>query len=226
MKKELLLALKRPVREGVELARGGTLFLDEIGDMPLPFCSQNYSVSLKTKTVQRVGGNEEIGVDFRLICATHQNIQSRVDEGAFRADLFYRINVFPINVPSLAERNVDIPLIANAIIAQLLESNRGKIPQLDDSALSELSRYTWPGNVRELRNVLERAMVMFPEQRVTASHVRDNLLKMKMPQHSEEMDALWEASRDLCGVDITNDAENHHCLTHPTIPIGSATLNK
>ena len=128
----------------VELARGGTLFLDEIGDMPLPLQSKLLRV-LENKTVQRVGGNEEIGVDFRLICATHQNIQSRVDEGAFRADLFYRINVFPINVPSLAERNVDIPLIANAIIAQLLESNRGKIPQLDDSALSELSRYTWPG---------------------------------------------------------------------------------
>ena len=198
----------------VELARGGTLFLDEIGDMPLPLQSKLLRV-LENKTVQRVGGNEEIGVDFRLICATHQNIQSRVDEGAFRADLFYRINVFPINVPSLAERNVDIPLIANAIIAQLLESNRGKIPQLDDSAFSELSRYTWPGNVRELRNVLERAMVMFPEQRVTASHVRDNLLKMKVPHHSEEMEALWEASRDLCGVDITNDA-GEPPLPHPS----------
>ena len=154
-------------REGrVELARGGTLFLDEIGDMPLPLQSKLLRV-LENRTVQRVGGNDEIEVDFRLVCATHQNIQARVDEGAFRADLFYRINVFPIQVPSLAERQVDIPLIAAAMIDYLAETGAGKSPELDESALTELSRYPWPGNVRELRNVLERAVVMFPDQTVS-----------------------------------------------------------
>ena len=201
-------------REGrVELARGGTLFLDEIGDMPLPLQSKLLRV-LENRTVQRVGGNDEIEVNFRLVCATHQNIQARVDEGAFRADLFYRINVFPIQVPSLAERQVDIPLIAAAMIDHLAETGAGKPPELDESALTELSRYPWPGNVRELRNVLERAVVMFPDQTVSSTQVRENLLRMKAPDRAEEMSALWEASQDLMGIDIAQDSSEPP-LPHP-----------
>jgi sigma-54 specific flagellar transcriptional regulator A len=197
----------------VELARGGTLFLDEIGDMPLPLQTKLLRV-LEDRKVQRVGGNDEIAVDFRLVCATHQNIQSRVDEGAFRADLFYRINVFPVQVPSLAERHVDIPLIAAAIMNSLATAQNSTAPTLDDSAMAELSRYTWPGNVRELRNVLERAMVMFPSQPITATQVRDNLLRMKAPDRAEEMDALWEASQGLGGVDIMTESSEPP-LPHP-----------
>ena len=201
-------------REGrVELAKGGTLFLDEIGDMPLPLQSKLLRV-LENRTVQRVGGNDEIEVDFRLVCATHQDIQARVDDGAFRADLYYRINVFPIQVPSLAERQVDIPLIAAAIIAQLAEAREGTVPRLDDTAMGELARYPWPGNVRELRNVLERAMVMFPEQTVTANQVRENLLRMKAPDRTEEMDALWEASQGLSGIDLAQES-GEPPLPHP-----------
>ena len=201
-------------REGrVELAKGGTLFLDEIGDMPLPLQTKLLRV-LENRTVQRVGGNDEIEVDFRLVCATHQNIQSRVDDGAFRADLYYRINVFPIQVPSLAERHVDIPLIASTILAQLAEARGGSTPNLDDSAIAELSRYPWPGNVRELRNVLERATVMFPRQTITASQVRENLLRMKAPSHAEEMDALWDASKGLGGIDLAQEV-GEPPLPHP-----------
>ena len=201
-------------REGrVELAEGGTLFLDEIGDMPLPLQTKLLRV-LEDRKVQRVGGNDEIDVDFRLVCATHQNIQARVDEGAFRADLFFRINVFPVQVPTLAERQVDIPLIAAAILKTLAMSQEASIPVLDDSAMAELSRYTWPGNVRELRNVLERAVVMFPNQPVTASQVRENLLRMKAPDRTEELDALWEASQGLGGVDIANET-GEPPLPHP-----------
>ena len=111
-------------REGrVELARGGTLFLDEIGDMPLPLQSKLLRV-LENRTVQRIGGNKEIEVDFRLVCATHQDIQKRVDEGTFRADLYYRINVFSNPVPSLVERKVDIPLIVSAIMTQMSKTGR------------------------------------------------------------------------------------------------------
>lgn len=201
-------------REGrVELARGGTLFLDEIGDMPLSLQSKLLRV-LENRTVQRVGGNDEIKVDFRLVCATHQNIQARVDDGAFRADLFYRINVFPIQVPSLAERHVDIPQIAAAILAQLTSVRPQEAPSLDDSALGELSRYPWPGNVRELRNVLERAIVMFPKQTVSSAQVRENLLRMKAPDRAEEMDALWEASQDLGGIDLIQET-GEPPLPHP-----------
>ena len=201
-------------REGrVELAKGGTLFLDEIGDMPLPLQSKLLRV-LENRKIQRVGGNNEIEVDFRLVCATHQNIKARVDEGAFRADLYYRINVFPIHVPSLAERLVDIPQIASAIMEQLANGSGGMVPNFDESAFGELARYPWPGNVRELRNVLERAIVMFRDQTVTASHVRDNLLRMKAPERSEEMEALWDASQELSGIDITNDSSEPP-LPHP-----------
>ena len=201
-------------REGrVELAKGGTLFLDEIGDMPLPLQSKLLRV-LENRKIQRVGGNHEIEVDFRLVCATHQNIKARVDEGAFRADLYYRINVFPIHVPSLAERQVDIPQIACAVMEQLANASGGTVPNLDESALGELARYPWPGNVRELRNVLERAIVMFPDQTVTATQVRENLLRMKAPERSEEMEALWDASQELSGIDIVNDSSEPP-LPHP-----------
>ena len=201
-------------REGrVELARGGTLFLDEIGDMPLPLQTKLLRV-LENRTVQRVGGNNEIEVDFRLVCATHQNIQERVDDGAFRADLYYRINVFPIQVPSLAKRQVDIPLIVGAIMEQLADGRKDRAPVMDNSALTELSRYPWPGNVRELRNVLERAMVMFPQKAVTGTQVRENLLRMKAPDQAEEMDALWEASQGLSGIDLAQEA-GETPLPHP-----------
>lgn len=201
-------------REGrVEIAQGGTLFLDEIGDMPLPLQTKLLRV-LENRTIQRVGGNDEIEVDFRLVCATHQNIQGRVDEGGFRADLFFRINVFPIQVPTLAERHVDIPLIAEAILSQMAGDYTEQLPVMEDTAMTELSRYPWPGNVRELRNVLERALVMFGGQPVTANEVRDNLLRLKAPDHGEEMDALWEASRGLTGVDLVRET-NEPPLPHP-----------
>ena len=129
---------------------------------------------LEQRVIQRVGSNEEIAVDFRLVCATHQNMQIKIDEGAFRSDLFYRINVFPIQVPSLAERAVDIPNLVKAILEQLQASVS---PQFDDTGLAELSKYPWPGNVRELRNVIERANVLFKDSVITSKHVRENLLR-------------------------------------------------
>ena len=188
-------------REGrVELAKGGTLFLDEIGDMPLPLQTKLLRV-LENRTVQRVGGNDEIEVDFRLVCATHQNIQSRVDDGAFRADLYYRINVFPIQVPSLAERHVDIPLIASTILAQLAEARGGSTANLDDSAMSELSRYPWPGNVREMINKVKRAIIMADGKRITAEDLvlplegcdTDFQLNLRQVREAAERKAIIQA---------------------------------
>ncbi len=195
---------EKPRKGRVELASGGTLFLDEIGDMPLSLQSKLLRV-LESRSIQPVGGNEEREVDFRLVCATHKNIQESVNEGSFRADLFFRINVFPLQVPTLAERHVDVPLIAEAILAQLATDIGAEIPILDESALTELSRYTWPGNVRELRNVLERAVVMFPKQPVSSIEVRENLLRLKAPRREDELDALWEASQDLSGVNAGDE---------------------
>ena len=114
-------------------------------------------------------------------------MQVKIDEGAFRTDLFYRINVFPIQVPSLAERAVDIPNLVKAISKQL---QAAVSPQFDETGLAELSKYSWPGNVRELRNVIERARVLFKDSVITSKHVRENLLRLKVPEREEEQARL------------------------------------
>ena len=198
-----------------EMANGGTLFLDEIGDMPLALQSKLLR-ALEDKAIQRVGGGDDVPVDFRLICATHQKIEQKVDEGSFRADLYFRINVFPLQVPTLAERSVDIPLIAEAILRQMTADQNIVKPQLDESAWSELSRYPWPGNIRELRNVLERAAVLFVGQAITGTHVKENLLRLKVPDRREEQDALWTASEDLMGIDGGTSSMVEQPLPHPS----------
>ncbi len=178
-----------------EQSSGGTLFLDEIGDMPLSLQSKLLR-ALENKTIQRVGGDKEIKIDLRLICATHQNIEKFVDDGKFRADLYFRINVFPIVVPNLAERIADIPVIVNFMLNELKQ--RGdNIPTFEQSAFQELGRYNWPGNIRELRNVVERACVLFPNSSITGSNVKENLLKLKVPDPQIEKDTIWEETSNL-----------------------------
>ncbi|GIS06536.1 MAG: hypothetical protein CM15mP109_12920 [Candidatus Dadabacteria bacterium] len=176
-----------------EQADGGTLFLDEIGDMPMPLQSKLLR-ALEQRTIQRVGGSDEIEVDFRLVCATHQNIESKIDEGLFRSDLFYRINVFPVQVPPLASRAVDIPDLVEAISAQTQSLAK---PNFDETGFMELSKYSWPGNVRELRNVIERASVLFPDSKINSKNVRENLLRLKVPDRADEQELLWDATADL-----------------------------
>ena len=176
-----------------EQAHKGTLFLDEIGDMAMPLQSKLLR-ALEQRVIQRVGGNEEIVIDFRLVCATHQHIESKIDEGLFRSDLFYRINVFPVQVPSLAERAVDIPELVQAIGSQITGMPS---PRFDESGLAELAKYPWPGNVRELRNVIERASVLFKDAKINKKHVRENLLRLKVPDREEEQALLWDATADI-----------------------------
>ena len=178
-----------------EQSSGGTLFLDEIGDMPLSLQSKLLR-ALENKTIQRVGGDKEIKIDLRLICATHQNIEKYVEDGKFRADLYFRINVFPIIVPNLAERIVDLPVIVNFMLTDL-KSQGENIPEFDQSAFQELGRYNWPGNIRELRNVIERASVLFPNQNITGKNVLENLLRLKVPDPQIEKNAMWEATSNL-----------------------------
>ncbi|MBT5799403.1 MAG: sigma-54-dependent Fis family transcriptional regulator [Alphaproteobacteria bacterium] len=196
-----------------EQAHGGTLFLDEIGDMAVALQSKLLR-ALEQRIIQRVGGNEEIEIDFRLVCATHQNIEAKIDEGSFRSDLYYRINVFPVQVPSLAERAVDIPDLVEAMGQKMINAS---LPKFDDSGLTELSKYPWPGNVRELRNVIERASVLFQDSRITSKHVRENLLRLKVPDREEEQSLLWDATADLMTEDdfqVLPDVEKP--IPHPT----------
>ncbi len=192
-----------------EQAAGGTLFLDEIGDMPIALQSKLLR-ALEDKSIQRVGGNKTIKIDFRLVCATHQDLNVKVDRGDFRADLFYRINVFPIDVPRLSDRAVDIPLILTKILGdfEFFEESDESLPIFEDTALTALQKYTWPGNVRELKNLIERACVLFSGKSINSEHVKNNLLKIKAPEHSEESTALWDAAADLVGIPIDQNDDS------------------
>ncbi|MDC3068100.1 sigma-54 dependent transcriptional regulator [Paracoccaceae bacterium] len=187
-----------------EQADRGTIFLDEIGDMPLPLQSKLLRV-LEGRRIQRVGSNKEINVDFRLVCATHQDLNRKVEKGEFRADLYYRINVFPVEVPTLAMRTVDVPILIAGIIEKLKFAGQNVNVKFNDDALKVLANYSWPGNVRELRNVVERATVLFNERTVTGENVKENLLRLKVPDPQEEQDELWAASADLVDVSKVTD---------------------
>tara|TARA_B100000674_G_C37936954_1_gene960752 strand:+ start:770 stop:1846 length:1077 start_codon:yes stop_codon:yes gene_type:complete len=204
-------------REGrFEASHNGTLFLDEIGDMPLPLQAKLLR-AIETKKIQRVGGKGEIDLDLRLICATHQNIEKKIEEGLFRADLFYRINVFPIEIPTLAERKEDIPELVEHILNEI-NKDKSSLPSFEDSAFSALKQYIWPGNVRELRNVIERSTIIFASKKITAKNIKENLLKINLPDVKEEKKIIWEMTSDLAEVNdnLTNSSpESKDSMPHP-----------
>ena len=143
-----------------ELAEGGTLFLDEIGDMPLPMQVKLLRV-LQERTFERVGSNRTQSADVRIIAATHKNLEKMIEEGTFREDLYYRLNVFPIEMAPLRERVEDIPLLMNELISRMEHEKRGSI-RFNSAAIMSLCRHDWPGNVRELANLVERMAIMHP----------------------------------------------------------------
>lgn len=143
-----------------ELADGGTLFLDEIGDMPLNMQVKLLRV-LQERCFERVGSNKSIEVDVRIIAATHRDLEVEIEKGSFREDLFYRLNVFPIEMPSLSARAEDIPLLINELVGRIEGQNRGSL-HLMPSAIEKLCEYKWPGNVRELANLIERLAILYP----------------------------------------------------------------
>ncbi len=143
-----------------ELAEGGTLFLDEIGDMSLHMQVKLLRV-LQERTFERVGSNKSITANVRIVAATHRDLESAIREGKFREDLFYRLNVFPIEMPPLRDRLEDIPLLVKELITRLEHDGRGSV-RLTQNAMMALCQYNWPGNVRELANMVERLVIMFP----------------------------------------------------------------
>ena len=143
-----------------EQADGGTLFLDEIGDMPLPMQVKLLRV-LQERTFERVGSNKTQNVDVRIIAATHKNLEKMIEDGTFREDLYYRLNVFPIEMAPLRERVEDIALLLNELISRMEHEKRGSI-RFNSAAIMSLCRHDWPGNVRELANLVERLAIMHP----------------------------------------------------------------
>lgn len=143
-----------------EMAQGGTLFLDEIGDMPLDMQVKILRV-LQERNYERVGGNKTFETDVRIIAATHKNLDEMIADGSFREDLYYRLNVFPIEVPALRERVEDIPLLLNELITRLENEKRGSI-RFNSAAIMSLCRHEWAGNVREMANLVERMAILHP----------------------------------------------------------------
>ncbi len=147
-----------------EMAEGGTLFLDEIGDMPLSMQVKLLRV-LQERTFERVGGNKTLHCDVRVIAATHRHLEEEIQNNRFREDLFYRLNVFPIEMPPLKHRTDDIPVLIEDLITRMVQGNRGFV-KLTPNALATLMHYEWPGNVRELANLIERLAIIYPKSQV------------------------------------------------------------
>lgn len=143
-----------------EMADGGTLFLDEIGDMSLSMQVKLLRV-LQERSFERVGSNTCINVNVRILAATHVNLEDAINEGRFREDLYYRLNVFPIETPPLRQRTEDLPLLVNDLVERLDHEGRGSI-RLTQDCIDSLSQYNWPGNVRELANLIERLSILYP----------------------------------------------------------------
>jgi sigma-54 dependent transcriptional regulator, flagellar regulatory protein len=143
-----------------EMAEGGTLFLDEIGDMPLNMQVKILRV-LQERCYEKVGSNKTQSVDVRIIAATHRNLESMIIDGTFREDLFYRLNVFPIELPALKDRAEDIPLLMNELVSRMESEQRGSI-RFNSAAIMSLCQHQWSGNVRELANLVERMAILHP----------------------------------------------------------------
>ncbi len=178
-----------------ELAEGGTLFLDEIGDMPQPMQVKLLRV-LQERTFERVGGSKSIKANVRIIAATHQDLEEMIKAGSFREDLYYRLNVFPIDTPSLRERKEDIPLLMKELLTRF-EHDQGKTVRFTEKAIESLMEHPWHGNVRELSNLIERMLIMYAEQIVDVAelpykyqHIDVEVYNPEYPEELQEQDVI------------------------------------
>ena len=172
-----------------ELAEGGTLFLDEIGDMPLQMQVKMLRV-LQERTFERVGGIKPVKCDVRVIAATHRDLEQMVEQEKFREDLFYRLNVFPIETPALRDRKEDIPLLLQELVSRVEKENSANI-KFTENALISLMEHHWAGNVRELSNLVERLTIMYPNQIVDVAQLPRKYQHLDVddyqPDYPEEM---------------------------------------
>jgi len=180
----------------IESAQGGTLFLDEITTLNPSLQSKLLRV-LQERTVQRVGGRSSRKIDFRLICATNEDLEDLVKKGRFREDLYYRINVVPVTVPPLRDRDGDVPLLADHFLRIYCAASKKPLKSMQPDVLETLEDYPWPGNVRELENLIQRLVVMVTGPNITVEHLPQHLLQhsasgqeaMLIPEEGVDFDA-------------------------------------
>lgn len=173
-------------KEGLfQAAQGGTLFLDEVADLPLHM-QVKLLRAIQEKSVRPIGAQKEMPIDVRILSATHKNLAELVHQGDFRQDLFYRINVIELHVPSLRERPEDIPLLADFILGKLTQHSGSAVPRLSDAAQQTLAHYPFPGNVRELENILERAITLCEGNIIQADDLQLPLTETTAPATQDE----------------------------------------
>lgn len=190
-----------------ELAEGGTLFLDEIGDMPLQMQVKLLRV-LQERVFERVGGSKPIHTNVRVIAATHRELETMIANGEFREDLFYRLNVFPVEMPALCERKDDIPLLLQELVSRVYNEGRGKV-RFTQRAIESLKEHSWSGNVRELSNLVERLTILYPGGLVDVNdlplkyrHIDVPEYQVQVSEEELERDALASIFSDEVAVDI------------------------
>ena len=168
-----------------ELANGGTLFLDEIGDLPLEL-QVKLLRAIQEREIERVGGTQPISIDVRIVTATHCQLEEMVDEGAFREDLFYRLNVVPVELPALRERTMDFPVLVEHFTRKTSKSLDVEQPIMTDEAMTYLQAYDWPGNIRELENVIERILIFVDDGYIDVNDLPRNISKHYTLQKSSQ----------------------------------------
>tara|TARA_R110000851_G_scaffold14121_1_gene47662 strand:+ start:3461 stop:4891 length:1431 start_codon:yes stop_codon:yes gene_type:complete len=168
-----------------ELAEGGTLFLDEVGDMPLQMQVKLLRV-LQERVFERVGGSKTIAADVRIIAATHRDLETMIIDNSFREDLYYRLNVFPIEMPALSERRDDVPLLLHELVSRVFNEGRGKV-RFTQRAIESLKEHNWSGNVRELSNLIERLTILFPGGLVDVNDLPHKYRYIDVPEYCVEV---------------------------------------
>jgi sigma-54 specific flagellar transcriptional regulator A len=168
-----------------ELAEGGTLFLDEVGDMPLQMQVKLLRV-LQERVFERVGGSKTIAADVRIIAATHRDLETMIIDNSFREDLYYRLNVFPIEMPALSERRDDVPLLLHELVSRVFNEGRGKV-RFTQRAIESLKEHNWSGNVRELSNLVERLTILFPGGLVDVNDLPHKYRYIDVPEYCVEV---------------------------------------
>ncbi|MGS0673884.1 sigma-54 dependent transcriptional regulator [Shewanella sp. 0m-4] len=186
-----------------ELAEKGTLFLDEIGDMPLQMQVKLLRV-LQERMFERVGGSKSISADVRVVAATHRNLETMIEEGGFREDLYYRLNVFPIEMPALCERKEDIPLLLQELVSRVYNEGRGRV-RFTQRAIESLKEHSWSGNVRELSNLVERLTILYPGGLVDVNDLPIKYRHIDVPEYCVEI-SEEQLERDALA-SIFNDEE-------------------
>jgi len=198
----------------------GTLFLDEVGDMSLKTQSKVLRV-LEEQRFEPVGSNQAVDVDVRVIAATNKTLEGEIARGAFREDLFYRLNVIPFYVSPLRERIEDLPILARYFLAEFSGAYGRKVKELSEGALDVLMRYPWPGNVRELKNLIERLVIICPQQRIEVHHLPPELFRGAARSPQQPYATLHEARAAYEREFILRKLEEHQWnMTHTASALG------